>query len=143
MSEEQITGACLCGAIEFEVSFPTLFCAHCHCTMCQRGHGAGYVTWFGVPEERFHIVKGDDQLVRYDSSDHGTRSFCGTCGSSMFCQSTHQPGVMDIVLANMHGALDRAPSAHVYWSDRAEWVSVDPDTPRRGGESGSEPLPEE
>ena len=39
----------ICGTVEFSVALPTLFCGHCHCTMCQRNHGAAYVTWFGVP----------------------------------------------------------------------------------------------
>jgi len=28
-----VRGACFCGAVTFEVTLPTLFCAHCHCTM--------------------------------------------------------------------------------------------------------------
>ena len=42
-------GGCLCGAVRFTVTLPSLFCGHCHCTLCQRSHGAGYVTWFAVP----------------------------------------------------------------------------------------------
>ena len=78
----QVPGSCLCGAVRFEIDLPVLFCAHCHCSMCRRAHGAGYVTWIGVPYDRFRIREGTDTLVRYRSSDHGTRSFCGSCGSS-------------------------------------------------------------
>lgn len=135
-----VEGACLCGALRFAVELPTLFCGHCHCSMCRRAHGAGYVTWLGVPYERFAIVAGRDRLVRYRSSEHGTRSFCGVCGSTLFFESTTRPDGIDVVLANLQGEIDQAPAAHVHFSDRAPWVRVDDDLPRFGGESGLEPL---
>jgi len=83
---------------------------------------------------------GADELRRFSSSQHGTRSFCGTCGSSLFCESDNQPGEIDIVLANMHGPIGRTPESHVYFDHRADWVGVSDDLPRLGGESGVEPL---
>jgi hypothetical protein len=68
-------GKCLCGAVQFEIELPTLFCAHCHCSMCRRMHGAGFVTWFAVPYSRFRMVAGNDNLMGYRSSDHGTRRY--------------------------------------------------------------------
>ncbi len=140
MESKTVTGACLCGAVRFAVELPALVCAHCHCTMCRRAHGAGYVTWFVVPPERFKILAGADRLVRYRSSDHGTRSFCGTCGSSLFFESTKRPDHIDIVLANMEGPIDLAPQFHLFFSDHADWVQVADDLPRLGGTTGMEPV---
>ena len=142
MSEDAVEGACLCGGVRFSVRLPTLVCGHCHCTMCQRAHGAGYVTWFGVPPAALGFASGEDLLVRYKSSDHGTRTFCSRCGSTLFCESKHHPDRMDIVLANMEGAIDRAPQVHVYFDNKAEWVVVDDGLPRLGGETGLEPISE-
>ncbi len=139
MESRTVQGSCFCRAVRFAVELPTLFCTHCHCSMCRRAHGAGYVTWFAVPYERFNITAGEQQLVRYRSSDHGTRSFCGTCGSTLFCESTHRPESIDIVLANMDGAIDRRPEFHVFFDDRADWVRVGDDLPRMGGQTGLEP----
>jgi hypothetical protein len=141
MSEnEAVCGACCCGNVRFTVQFPTLFCAHCHCSICRRNHGAGFVTWFVVPREQFTFQSGETDLVRFQSTDHGTRSFCGRCGSTLFCESTNHPEVIDIVLANMEGAIDRMPEAHVYYDDRARWVKVTDNLPRLGGATGLEPL---
>ena len=142
-SDRRVSGACLCGAVRFEVALPTLFCAHCHCTMCQRNHGAGYVTWFAVPRRELAVVDGEDRLVRHRSSEHGTRSFCGECGSSLFCENTEHPDRMDIVLASVTGPIDRDPQLHVYYSDRAPWVEVNDSLPKLGGASGMEPLDSE
>ena len=142
-SDRRVSGGCLCGAVRFEVALPTLFCAHCHCTMCQRNHGAGYVTWFAVPRRELAVVDGEDRLVRHRSSEHGTRSFCGECGSSLFCENTEHPDRMDIVLASVTGPIDRDPQLHVDYSARAPWVEVNDSLPKLGGASGMEPLDSE
>ncbi len=81
---EKVEGGCLCGTIRFTITLPTLFCGHCHCRMCRRNHGAAYVTWLAVPRSQLSIDSGLDHLTRYQSSSHGSRSFCGRCGSSLF-----------------------------------------------------------
>lgn len=139
MEVATVPGACLCGAVRFAVELPTLFCAHCHCSMCRRGHGAVYVTWFGVPCERLRVLAGADRLVRYRSSEHGTRSFCGVCGSTLFCESTNHPQYLDVVLANMEGPIDQPPGAHFFFDDRAGWVAIGDALPRFGGTTGVEP----
>jgi len=135
-----VPGSCQCRAVRFEIAVPTLFCAHCHCSMCRKHHGAGFVTWFAVPRDQFEWVAGDDRLVRRASSDHGTRSFCGDCGSPLFYESTRRPDTIDIALASMDAPIDRAPQMHAYFSDRASWVHVEDSLPRLGGATGLEPL---
>jgi catechol 2,3-dioxygenase-like lactoylglutathione lyase family enzyme len=137
---EPVSGGCLCGAVRFRVTLPTLFCAHCHCSMCRRNHGAAFVTWFGIPRERLALEAGEDVLVRHHSSEHGSRSFCGRCGSSLFCESTRQPDHVDVVLASLEGPIDRAPAMHVYFDSRADWTDVRDELPRLGGASGVAPL---
>jgi hypothetical protein len=140
-SPEEIQGRCLCGAVRFSVRLPSLFCAHCHCSMCRRNHGAGYVTWFGVPHRQLSLLQGSGDLVRYASSEHGSRSFCGRCGSSLFCDNTTHPDHVDVALGAMDGPIDRAPQFHVYFDSGASWVAIGDELPRLGGKSGLEPLP--
>jgi hypothetical protein len=140
MSDAVVRGSCLCGAVRFSAQLPSLFCGHCHCTMCQRNHGAGFVTWFAVPRDRFALIEGEDALETYLSSEHGTRKFCRRCGSSLLCESSHHPNQVDIPLANVDGPIDRPPQAHVYFDDRASWVEVADGLPRLGGTTGMEPV---
>jgi len=136
MRSAPVAGACLCGAVRFEVAPPTLFCLHCHCTMC----GAAYVTWVGVPRGQFRVIAGDAQLAVHASSEPGRRSFCTRCGSSLLCENDAHPDHVDVVLANLEGPVDRAPEGHIYWSDRAPWVSAEDGLPRMGGDSGLSPV---
>ncbi len=141
-SERSVSGSCLCGAVRFAIEPPTLFCGHCHCSLCRRNHGAGYVTWIGVPRAQLTVEAGQSELTRYPSSDHGARSFCRRCGSSLFCESTRHPDQVDVVLANLDGPIDRPPQVHIYYDDRADWVVVGDELPRLGGLTGLEPTRE-
>ena len=76
------TGGCLCGDVRFTVTWPSLWVAHCHCTLCRRAHGAAYVTWFGMAEDRARIDDAAGSLRWYPSSPGAERGFCARCGSS-------------------------------------------------------------
>lgn len=139
MEPSDVTGSCLCGAVQFEIGLPTLACGHCHCSMCRRAHGAGYVTWVVVHQDRFRVTAGKDDVVAYRSSDRLTRSFCGRCGASMFCDD-HRSDERHVTLANLLGPIDRAPQAHVFFDCGAPWVKLGDELPRLGGDGGMQPL---
>jgi hypothetical protein len=121
MTRTHASGGCLCGTVRFRFALPTLWCAHCHCSLCRRAHGAAFVTWVGVASDRFELTSGAESLVRYASTPAARRSFCGQCGSTLFFESTRWPGEVHIAVANVDDPLDREPAAHVYWSERAPW----------------------
>jgi hypothetical protein len=139
-SARRVPGACLCGGVRFTVTLPTLFCAHCHCSMCRRNHGAAYVTWIGAARERLTLGAGAELLTRFASSEHGSRTFCSRCGTSLFCENAAHPDRVDIPLANLSGPIDRAPQLHAYFDDRAEWTELSDALPRLGGVTGLEPT---
>jgi len=140
MSNPMVDGGCLCGAVRFRATLPSLFCGHCHCSMCRRNHGAGFVTWFAVPRDQLDVHTGKDGLRRYASSTHGSRTFCSACGSSLFCDSDKHPDQVDVALASVDGSIDRDPQFHAYFDSRAPWVVVADELPRLGGPTGTEPL---
>ena len=139
MTEKAVAGACLCGAVRFELKGPLEGAAHCHCTICQRAHGAAFATWVAVPNERVRITAGEEKVTHYRSSAIGTRSFCRTCGSSMFCTLDTHPGVTDVALGCLAPDLSVVPRAHVFWDDRVGWLEIEDGLPRLGGKSGMEP----
>lgn len=130
----------MCGAVGFEVTGPSKWCAHCHCSMCRRAHGAGFVTWVGVERRSFQITRGAARLRRYHSSASASRSFCERCGSTLLFEGERWPDEVHIVRAAFEGPVDREPQAHVYYDDRAPWVEVGDGLPRRGGSSGTTPI---
>ncbi len=137
-----VAGACLCGTVRFTVTLPSKWCAHCHCSMCRRAHGAPYVTWLGVERSQLHIESGEDQLGRHRSSPAASRSFCRHCGSPLFFESARWAQEVHIARAAIEAEIDRLPQAHVFFSDKAAWLDLhrEATVPKRGGASGTEPL---
>lgn len=134
------TGSCLCGAVRFEVTLPTKWCAHCHCSLCRRAHGAAFVTWFGVERENFSFLEGESTLEWHRSTEEARRGFCSKCGSTMFFESERWPGEVHIALVHMDEPIDREPRAHVFFDDHVSWFEFGDQLPRMGGSSGVEPI---
>lgn len=130
-ASHSIAGQCLCGAVRFEARLPSKWVAHCHCTYCQRAHGAPLVTWVGFASEQFHIA-GDGQQPRwFESSPGARRGFCPSCGSPMFFESTRWPGEMHIARALITGPLDREPSMHAFYETHVPWLDVNDALPKK------------
>jgi hypothetical protein len=131
VTSDTARGACLCGSVTFDVRWPSLWCAHCHCSLCRRQHGAAFVTWVGVAEERFTLLTGADELREHASTPEARRSFCGACGTPLLFRSTRWPGEVHVTLASLQGPADRAPQAHAFWESHVDWVEPRDDLPRR------------
>lgn len=135
-----ITGTCLCEGVQFEVTPPTKWCSHCHCSMCRRAHGAGVVTWFGTRRDSFRLTKGAELLRWYQSSAAARRGFCSRCGSTLFFEAQRWPDEIHIVRACVPGGIDREPSGHVFFDEHVEWLTLGDELPKYGGPTGTEPL---
>lgn len=119
-------GSCFCGAVRFAAELPLKWVAHCHCTMCRRAHGAGYVTWAGFESGKVGIEDPDAQLRWFDSSPGAQRGFCARCGSPLFFRSERWADELHIARAQFDDPLDREPQAHVFWNTHVEWMLPDP-----------------
>ena len=106
MSNSILKGHCLCKAVQYAVEGEPQWCAHCHCSMCRRNHGAGYVTWVQVPLPQPIFDGGEGQLVEFASSSHGSRSFCGRCGTTVLAKVNELPDEVSIPLAILQGQID-------------------------------------
>lgn len=117
---------CLCGDLKIQVTLPSKWVAHCHCSLCRRAHGAAFVTWVGMEADRCTIDDPHARLCWFASSGEAERGFCTRCGATMLFRSQRWPGELHITLAHFTGPVDRAPRLHYYWDDHVAWASVDP-----------------
>ena len=124
MTPTNANGQCLCGAINFSASFPSKWVAHCHCTRCQRAHGAAFVTWVGMDAKQVSIQDPGGSLNWYQTPGGGDRAFCGNCGSSLFFRSDRWPGELHVARALFVDPIDREPQAHAYFDTHVPWITV-------------------
>lgn len=135
---DAVFGSCLCRAVRFKAVLPSKFCSHCHCNNCRRAHGAAFVTWVGFLAGHVEVVEGAELLKRYRTDTDATRSFCSSCGSTLFFESERWAGEIHVTRANIDGEIDRSPESNFYVDHSASWWSIDDELPRYGGESGAE-----
>jgi hypothetical protein len=124
-------GGCFCGAVKFSTKGPTVWCSHCHCSMCQRSHGAGVVTWVGCRDNEVELDDSDGKLRWFPSSGEAERGFCSHCGSSLFFRSSRWPGELHIARALFAGELDREPANHAFYDTHVDWMSLADQLPGR------------
>jgi hypothetical protein len=74
------TGRCLCGAVRFTATEVDPHMHVCHCGMCRR-HAGGPTLSVSVGGITF---QGEDNILRYKSSDYAERGTCNKCGGHLF-----------------------------------------------------------
>jgi hypothetical protein len=120
-----VNGSCLCGAVHFEIQLPSKWCAHCHCSMCRKAHGAGYVTWVGFESDHFRLVTGDHHLTWYVSSNGARRGFCSDCGSTMLFEAERWPGETHVAMGCIDDPIDCKPQANSFFDAHVDWMPID------------------
>lgn len=117
------TGKCLCGAVQFEARDIEKHVHACHCSMCRR--------WNGGPAMAASVgavtFTGEDNIVRYTSSDWAERGFCKQCGSNLFYCLKPDRYIMGA------GAFNEQPfelEGEIYCADKPGWYDFAGDHPR-------------
>lgn len=78
------TGGCLCGAVRFTATEIDPHMHVCHCGMCRR-HAGGPTMSVSVGGVTF---EGEENILRYKSSDYAERGTCKKCGGHLFYRLT-------------------------------------------------------
>ena len=127
----RVTGACLCGRLGFSAQLPTLWVAHCHCSLCQKNSGAAFVTWAGFREQDVAIQDPGQLLKWFSATENAFRGFCAQCGSTLFFKSARWPGELHITVVNIDQPLDRGPQAYVFWASHQPWLPESDGLPKK------------
>ena len=141
-------GSCLCGRVSYEFDGPISLMMNCHCSMCRKHHGSAYATFLAAPLSGFRWLSGENELRSFDSSEHGKRFYCGTCGS--VAPTLAEAMKLALVPAgNVANDLDARPQFHVFVASRAPWYTITDDLPQHAekppgwGEGGVQRPPVE
>ncbi len=129
MTEPDLTGGCLCGAVRFRARGRPLWTAHCHCESCRRACAAPFTTFLGMATG---AVSWEGRApAAYASSEGVTRRFCPVCGSQVAYEAERYPGEVHLYAALLDDAAAARPRGHVHWAERLPWVAIADDLPKK------------
>ena len=117
------TGSCLCGDVAFAINGAVDQMANCHCSMCRKFHGAAFATFGVVAPSDFEWLRGEDNVVHYQSSSRGWRNFCPRCGSAVPACPPGGPFAL-IPMGNVEDDPHTAPSLHFFVASKAPWHRI-------------------
>ena len=126
-----LRGSCLCGAVRFEIRGPRGAMSHCHCAMCRKAHGAAFGTYSRVQRSDFVLLSGETGIRAYRSSPTVTRTFCGTCGSTLQWITDDRPDALDIAIGTLDDDPGVRPSLHIFTASKAPWFEITDALPQR------------
>lgn len=122
MSDEVLSGSCLCGRVSYEVRGPFTRFGYCYCSRCRKATGSAHSTALYANPANFAWRSGLDAIVRFDlpAAHSFSTTFCRTCGTPL---PHHTRSGRELIVPA--GSLDVEPSgrpdARDHWESRAAW----------------------
>jgi len=117
-------GSCLCGKMQYETGDLSRELDHCHCSFCQKFHGAAFGTYVKIMDvDSFRWLKGGDDVGRYQSSSHSARLFCNACGSSLVAEIDGGK-MLAVTVATLDDAIPIDAAFHMFARSKASWFTI-------------------
>jgi hypothetical protein len=102
---------CMCGAFEGQVTGDPALAVYCHCGMCRKQTGAAMQ--LGVWDD-LKVLKGEDNLIKYEGAPGVFRNSCKTCGS--YCYKILGNGCKVAPLGTLDPVVK--PTCHIFVADK-------------------------
>ncbi|WP_421702540.1 GFA family protein [Aliiroseovarius sp.] len=129
MTQDHVTGHCLCGETSFTYRPPERFMVHCHCESCRRATASGFTSFIGVRDGQWRWT--GRPVAQYQSSPGVHRSFCSRCGTQMAFQSAKYPGEIHFYAATLSDPTHFKPTTHVHTDEMLSWIHLDDGLPQK------------
>ncbi|MEW8430768.1 MAG: GFA family protein [gamma proteobacterium symbiont of Ctena orbiculata] len=122
MSDESVTGSCLCGEVSYVVKGNLGIFQYCNCSRCRKFSGSAFAANLLVAPNDFEWLKGEESVGRYELQEarHFATCFCKKCGSSLPWLA--QSGRTVVVPAGtLDGDPQIRPIQNIFCASRAVW----------------------
>jgi hypothetical protein len=136
-----LTGHCLCGKVQYEVSQAPVAMMYCHCEECRRATGSSLNTSIFVRREDFRLTSGQGLVASHETSPDNIRHFCSGCGSPLFKFFPLPAGMMTVRAGTLDSDPGVRPAGHIWVSEKAPWFEIADGLPQF--QKGPETKPQE
>ncbi len=131
MKARTLRGACLCGAVGYEVCDEFTYAVNCHCRDCQRATGSAFKPFAGIGLTELRLTKGADVVSIYGNPAENHDVHCRLCGS--FLYSVIRPDRVHVTLGTLVDAPTIRPTHHIFVASKAPWHEIGDGLPQYAG----------
>lgn len=113
------SGSCLCGAVTFTIDgeFDRFFL--CHCSRCRKFSGTAHASNLFSFKGKVNWLSGKESVKFYDVPEtRFMKAFCAECGSPV---PREREEAVVVPAGCLDTPVDIAPTAHIFFADRANW----------------------
>ena len=132
------SGACFCGAVNFEVTGEPMLQGLCHCNDCRQWSGGPVTSYPLWQSGNVRVTGGEDKVVSYSKTGQAERKHCGQCGGAVMT-AIPAAGITDVYPHLLKG-FSFKPQAHVHYGVRVldldDGLPKFKDMPAEAGGSG-------
>jgi hypothetical protein len=123
-----LTGKCLCGAVQYQVTDAFAYAANCHCSSCRRATGSAFKPFAGIAREELRITKGDDDVLTFGKPLAGD-IHCRICGSLLY-SVVRDSKFVHVTMGTLVDAPSIKPAQHIFVGSKAPWFTITDDLPQ-------------
>ena len=124
MTDEKITGGCLCGALRYEAYGAPDAAGYCFCADCRKVSGSAFIGFMGFAPEQIKVM---GETRRHHSpafnGNAAVRNFCAVCGSLVF-GGGHDLGGVNVYAGSLDDPSQFQLRIAIFTRDRPHWASV-------------------
>lgn len=123
-----LTGACLCGGVQYQIHGPRRNIINCHCENCRRTHG--HIAAYTLVKKADITMLAQQSLSWYhDKSPNTYRGFCRNCGASLFWDSRDASEKIAISAGSLDTTEGLKTIGHIYVAEAGDYYEISDDLP--------------
>lgn len=117
----------MCGKVSFDLKLVDQKAHVCHCSMCRKSGAGGPCISVDCEDT---VIKGEESLHWYKSSDYAERGFCRNCGSFMFFRMIDGSNYMNVSTAVLDDDSGISIRDHIYIDSKPPYYDFADNCPR-------------
>ena len=125
----KLSGACLCGAVEYAVLDEFEYAANCHCSLCRRATGSAFKPFAGIQQAKLELVSGHDAVLTYGDEAAAHDVHCGRCGSLLY-SVVREGTYVHVTMGTLIDEPTIKPSMNIFVGSKANWHQINDDLPQ-------------
>lgn len=126
-TDPPVSGSCLCGKVNFEISELDRDVVICHCQQCRKQ--TGHLVAATRIKDGSIVLHGDEHLTWFAASDDAKRGFCKNCGSLLFWKRSNTD-TTSVMAGSLEAPTGLKTISHIFTAFKGDYYEITDELPQ-------------